>query len=190
LVGQKPKFFQPVGSSTIMIDTWLIQSYCCTGSLTLASISAIKGRCGQPDRKIVILRSTKAALAFNCRDYDLASEWYDCKNFVAQSRELCGTHSWVVSSSPGAEDIVMGKVVEVLRRTDSMEGLLILEQYMIQPERHEVFNMPVLAPKRREEAVFLLNPKVSYSGFNFFLSQFQPRLVNDVGHPIRFQYTA
>jgi hypothetical protein len=174
-----------------MIDTRFIQSYCCTGSLTLAPISAIKGRRGRPDRKIVILRSTKAALAFNCRDYDLDSEWYDCKNFVAQSGELCGTRSWVVSSSPGAEDIVMGKVVEVLRRTDSMEGLLILEQYMIQPERHEVFNMPVLAPKRREEAVFLLlNPKVSYSGFNFFLSHFQPRLVNDVGHPIRFQCTA
>jgi hypothetical protein len=57
---------------------------------------------------------------------------------------------------------VIGKVVEVLRRTDSMDGLVILEQYTIQPKRHEVFNMPVLAPKRCEEAVILLlNPKVN-----------------------------
>jgi hypothetical protein len=113
-----------------------------------------------------------AGLAFNCRDYDLDSEWYKCKHFVAQSQELCDTSLWVVSSSPvDAEDAVMGKIVEVLRRTDSMDGLVILEQYTIQPERHEVFNMPVLVPKRREEAVFLLlNPKVSI--FSTTLSHF------------------
>jgi hypothetical protein len=43
-----------------------------------------------------------------------------------------------------------------------MEGLVILEQFAIQPERHALFNMPALAPRRREEVVFLLmNPKVS-----------------------------
>ncbi|KAJ7788603.1 hypothetical protein B0H14DRAFT_3504002 [Mycena olivaceomarginata] len=41
-----------------------------------------------------------------------------------------------------------------------MEGLVILEQFTIQPERHVLFNMLVLAPRLREEAVFLLmNPK-------------------------------
>jgi hypothetical protein len=131
--------------------------------LTLAPISAIKGQRGRPERKTIVLRSTKAALAFNCKNYNLDSEWYKCKNFVAQSQELRDTRSWVVSSSPvAAEDAVMGKVVEILRRTDSMEGLVILEQVTIQPERHALFNMPVLAPRRREEAVFLLmNPKVS-----------------------------
>ncbi|KAJ7223043.1 hypothetical protein GGX14DRAFT_626835 [Mycena pura] len=123
------------------------------GSLTLAPISAIKGQRGRPDRKTIILRSTKAGLAFNFRDYDLDSEWFKCKNLVAQSQELCDTNSWVVSSSPlDAEDTVMGKVVEILRRTDSLEGLVILEQYTVQPERHALFNMPVLTPKRREEA--------------------------------------
>ncbi|KAJ7302188.1 hypothetical protein DFH08DRAFT_826814 [Mycena albidolilacea] len=109
-----------------------------------------------------------AGLAFNCRDYDLHSDWYKCKHFVAQSQELCDTSSWVVLSSlVDAEDAVMGKIIEVLRRTDSMEGLVILEQYTIQPERHEVFNMPVLVPKRHEEAVFLLlNPKDIQFAFN------------------------
>jgi hypothetical protein len=36
---------------------------------------------------------------------------------------------------------------------------VVLEQYVLQPDQHELFNMPVLHPKRREEAVFLiLNP--------------------------------
>jgi hypothetical protein len=137
--------------------------YSCTGSVMLAPISAIKGQRGRPDRKIIVLQTTKAALAFNCKDYDLASEWYKCKNLVAQSEEVCDTSSWVFSSSPiDPENAVMGKVVDVLRRTDSMEGLVILEQYELQPERHALFNMPVLAPRRREEAVFLLlKPKVS-----------------------------
>jgi hypothetical protein len=56
----------------------------------------------------------------------------------------------------------MGKVVEVLRQTDSMEGLVILEQYAIQPKHHTLFNMPVLAPRRREEVVFLIEPKGEY----------------------------
>ncbi|KAJ7191355.1 hypothetical protein GGX14DRAFT_407292 [Mycena pura] len=138
------------------------------GSLTLAPISTIKGQRGRPDRETIILRTTKASLAFNCRDYDLDSEWFKCKHFAAQSQELCTTGSWVVSSSPvEAEDAVIGEVVEVLRRTDSTDGLVILEQYTLQPERHEVFDMPVLAPKRREEAVFLLlNPKDIRFAFN------------------------
>ncbi|KAJ7333330.1 hypothetical protein DFH08DRAFT_785684 [Mycena albidolilacea] len=138
------------------------------GSVMLAPISAIKGQRGRPDRKIIILQTTKAALAFNCKDYNLASEWYKCKNFVAQSEEVCDTSSWVFSSSPiDPENAVMGKVVDVLRRTDSMEGLVILEQYELQPKRHALFNMPVLAPRRREEAVFLLlNPKEIRFAFN------------------------
>jgi hypothetical protein len=101
--------------------------------------------------------------------------------------------SWVVSSNPvDAAEAVMGKVVEILRRTDSIEGLVILEQYTIQPERHELFNMPVLVPKRREEAVFLLlKPKVSmlstfcYASNHFYQSRTfdSPSMHNMTAHP-------
>jgi hypothetical protein len=58
----------------------------------------------------------------------------------------------------------MGRIVEILQKIDSAEGIVVLEQYVLQPDRHELFNMPVLCPKRREEAVFLiLNPKANYS---------------------------
>ncbi|KAJ7792328.1 hypothetical protein B0H13DRAFT_1935744 [Mycena leptocephala] len=135
------------------------------GSLTLAPIPITKGQRGRPQRKAILLKSTQASLAFNCNAYDLNSEWYKCKNIVAQSQEICDTHSWIVSSSPVPQaDAVMGRIVEILQKIDSAEGIVVLEQYVLHPDRHELFNMPVLCPKRREEAVFLiLNPKANYS---------------------------
>jgi hypothetical protein len=135
------------------------------GSLILAPIPSIKGQRGRPQRKAITLKSTQASLAFNCNAYDLNSEWYNCRNIVAQSREICNTHSWVVSSSSvPQEDAVIGRIVEILQKIDTAEGIVVLEQYVLQPDRHELFNMPVLPPKRREEAVFLiLNPKANYS---------------------------
>ncbi|KAJ7924239.1 hypothetical protein B0H13DRAFT_2230060 [Mycena leptocephala] len=123
------------------------------GSLTLAPIPITKGQRGRPQRKAILLKSMQASLAFNCNAYDLNSEWYKCKNIVAQSQEICDTHSWIVSSSPvPQEDAVMGRIVEILQKIDSAEGIVVLEQYVLQPDRHELFNMPVLCPKRREEA--------------------------------------
>ncbi|KAJ7917332.1 hypothetical protein B0H13DRAFT_2443031 [Mycena leptocephala] len=138
------------------------------GSVTLAPIPVIKGQRGRPTRKAITLRSTQASLAFNCGDYDLDSRWYKCKNTVVQSQEVCDIHSWVVSSSPvPREDAVMGRIVEILQREASTEAVVILEQFAIQPERHELFNMPFLRPKRREEAVFLiLKPTNIQFGFN------------------------
>ncbi|KAJ7904831.1 hypothetical protein B0H13DRAFT_2510580 [Mycena leptocephala] len=141
-------------------------------SVTLAPIPVIKGQRGRPTRKAITLRSTQASLAFNCGDYDLDSRWYKCKNTVVQSQEVCDIHSWVVSSSPvPREDAVMGRIVEILQREASTEAVVILEQFAIQPERHELFNMPFLRPKRREEAVFLiLKPTVQSFSSTFYFA--------------------
>jgi hypothetical protein len=122
----------------------------------------IKGQRGRPKRNAVTLRSTQASLAFNSSEYDLDSEWFKCKTVVSQSQEICHAHCWIVSNSPvPQEQVAIGKIVDILQRIDLTQSIVILEQYLVQPERHEIFNMPFMAPRRREEAVFLiLNPKV------------------------------
>jgi hypothetical protein len=65
----------------------------------------------------------------------------------------------------------MGRIVDILQREDSMEALVILEQFAIQPERHELFSMPFLCPKRREEPVFLiLKPTVRIFFFYIYFA--------------------
>jgi hypothetical protein len=69
------------------------------------------------------------------------------------------------------EDAVMGRIVEILQCDASTEAVVILEQFTIQPERYELFNMPFLRPKRREEAVFLiLKPTVQSFSSTFYFA--------------------
>ncbi|KAJ7165453.1 hypothetical protein C8R43DRAFT_878421 [Mycena crocata] len=127
------------------------------GTVKLSAIPAIKGRRGRPQHQPVNLRSTSASLAFNAGGHDLDSEWFRCQTVVAQSEEVCGIGSWIVSSSPVPnETVATGKVAEILQKTDLTQVIVILEQYVVQPGRHNIFNMPFLSPRRREETVFLI----------------------------------
>ncbi|KAJ7501897.1 hypothetical protein B0H11DRAFT_2155297 [Mycena galericulata] len=134
------------------------------GSVKLAPISVAKGQRGRAQREIIVLSSTPASLAFNGTNYDPNSEWYRCKSLTSQSQEICLRDSWVVCRSPVPnEDTAIGRITEILQRINSTESIVVLEQYIVQPERHLIFNMPFLIPRRREETVFLvLKAEVCY----------------------------
>jgi hypothetical protein len=108
------------------------------------------------------LRTTSAPLAFNCQDYDPNSEWYRCRSLISQSQEACHKDYWVVSSSPfPGEETVTGRIIEILQTVDSTAAIVILEQFVMQNQRHEVYNLTFTKPRRREEAVFfILKPEV------------------------------
>ncbi|KAF8144720.1 hypothetical protein K438DRAFT_1910920 [Mycena galopus ATCC 62051] len=138
------------------------------GSVKLAPLAVIKGQHGRPRRDTIILRSTKASVAFNGANYELDSQWYRCKTVVSQSQEICQNNSWVVSASPTpTEDVAIGRIVDILQQTNSSDAIVIIEQFLVQPTRHDIFNMPFLTPRRREESVFLvLKPKDVKFSFN------------------------
>ncbi|KAJ7339027.1 hypothetical protein DFH08DRAFT_964080 [Mycena albidolilacea] len=115
------------------------------GSVKLAAVPVVKGRKGRPHREIIVLSSTSAALAFNSGDFPADSERYKCRNVGSQSQEICCRDSWIVSSSPVPnEEIVTGKIIEILQQTNSTESIVILERFVVQSKRHELYNMPFI----------------------------------------------
>ncbi|KAK7018538.1 hypothetical protein R3P38DRAFT_2784347 [Favolaschia claudopus] len=128
-----------------------------TGSVKLLPLSITKGQRRRSQRTVVVWSSTGACKAFKGTDYAANSEWLHCKSVISGSQEVCLKDSWVIAKSPVPdEDFTTGRITEILQQTDSSRAIVVIEQYVVQPQRHAKFNMSFVSPHGREETVLLV----------------------------------
>ncbi|KAJ7653590.1 hypothetical protein DFH06DRAFT_1417140 [Mycena polygramma] len=96
----------------------------------------------KPTCKSVALSSTNAAQALNKGDYDLASQWFPCREIITAALDECERGSWVFVKSP---------------ITDKDSAVIILDVFQISETRDDIYGMPILV-RRQSETTFVIVP--------------------------------
>lgn len=130
--------------------------------------------------------ATKASCALNAHEYlcDDTILWTPCSYLVSSSTDRCTVASWVIAQSPlvrmsassvyispyevtkdlSATALVIGRVTEIICRTDSSSALATIDVFELASARHAVYDMPKLY-RQDDEPRHLIIP-VSVSSFH------------------------
>ncbi|EIN07387.1 hypothetical protein PUNSTDRAFT_71288, partial [Punctularia strigosozonata HHB-11173 SS5] len=110
-------------------------------------------------RPIIKLADTKAVNAVNADAYDQTSLWTPCSHVVAQSQDVCMPGSWVFTQSPLNNEVIIGRIVEILDSTTTSDAVVLLDQFHLGSERHRIFSMPTLARRLGEVTILIIPTK-------------------------------
>ncbi|KAJ6600335.1 hypothetical protein DFH09DRAFT_1497797 [Mycena vulgaris] len=71
------------------------------------------------------------------------SLWYPGISVIAKSKDACRKGSWVFARDP-ADNICIGRVLEILSPENSGPGLVVLERFLLAERLHPAFGMPMI----------------------------------------------
>ncbi|KAF8914285.1 hypothetical protein CPB84DRAFT_1811643 [Gymnopilus junonius] len=117
------------------------------------------GRRQIQSRKYISWFQTQGAKALNSSSEAADSQWTPCRFTVAHSGDKCFVGSWIFGQSPihDSEELITGRIVEILANIEGDHAVVILENFKILSNRHDTFGMPMLAHPYEEPSYTVIS---------------------------------
>ncbi|KAJ7616168.1 hypothetical protein DFH06DRAFT_1239316 [Mycena polygramma] len=141
---------------------WTVYNPPSPGSVKLVALPKRQKGVPKPTRKSVALSSTNAAQALNKGDYDLASQWFPCREIITAALDECERGSWVFVKSPITGKLITGRIDEILDNCkDKDSAVIILDVFQISETRDDIYGMPILVHRQSETTFVIVPARVS-----------------------------